>query len=128
MSQTFRRLTSKIRVGTIEIGGDAPIAVQSMTNVFTHDIDRCVEQIEAMTARNCELVRLAVPTVKDTAALPEIAFSAGRSVAGLYARSPRTRAKTCNPIRAKALAADGQSSSCDSANFLTAAKLWSRSR
>jgi (E)-4-hydroxy-3-methylbut-2-enyl-diphosphate synthase len=72
MPEIARRLTRKIRVGSIEIGGDAPIAVQSMTNVFTHDIDHCVAQIQALTERNCELVRLAVPTDRDTAALPEI--------------------------------------------------------
>jgi (E)-4-hydroxy-3-methylbut-2-enyl-diphosphate synthase len=72
MPQAARRPTRKIRVGVIEIGGDAPITVQSMTNVFTHEIDRCVAQIQSMADRGCELVRLAVPTAKDTGALPEI--------------------------------------------------------
>ena len=67
MPQTVRRPTRTIRVGSLKIGGNAPITVQSMTNVFTHEIDRCVEQIQSMAERGCELVRVAVPTPKDTA-------------------------------------------------------------
>ncbi len=72
MPQTVRRPTRTIRVGSLKIGGNAPITVQSMTNVFTHEIDRCVAQIQSLAERGCELVRVAVPTPKDTAALPEI--------------------------------------------------------
>ena len=68
----IRRMTRKVKVGNITIGGDEPIVVQSMANVPTHDIDRCVAQINAMVEQGCELVRLAVPGKKDTQALPEI--------------------------------------------------------
>ena len=67
-----RRPTRQVKVGELQIGSDSPIVVQSMTNVFTHDIDRCAAQINKMTENGCELVRLAVPRAEDTAALPEI--------------------------------------------------------
>ena len=67
-----RRPTRKVKVGDLYIGSGSPVSVQSMTNVFTHDIDRCVAQINEMVESGCELVRVAVPRVEDTAALPEI--------------------------------------------------------
>jgi len=67
-----RRMTREVRVGNLRIGGGYPIVVQSMTNVFTRDVDRCVGQIEQLAAKGCELVRVAVPQKEDTAALVEI--------------------------------------------------------
>jgi len=69
---TPRRVTKSVQVGDLTIGSTAPIIVQSMTNVHTRDIDLCVEQIYRMVNAGCELVRVAVPTPADTAALPEI--------------------------------------------------------
>ena len=54
------------------IGGGAPITIQSMTSTYTHDVDRTVAQIRAFAAAGCDLVRVAVPTARDTAALPAI--------------------------------------------------------
>ena len=54
------------------LGGQAAIRLQSMTNVHTYDIDRCVAQIEELAKHGCEMVRVAVPRASDTAALPEI--------------------------------------------------------
>ena len=71
--QTFtRRKTRPIPVGGLAIGGENPITVQSMTNCYTYNIDACLAQIQQMIERKCEIVRLAVPTARDTAALPEI--------------------------------------------------------
>ncbi len=67
-----RKSTSAVRVGNLVIGGDNPIYVQSMTNVPTRDSQRCLEQIERLIEADCELIRIAVPTREDTAALPEI--------------------------------------------------------
>ena len=67
-----RRPTREVKIGNVTIGGSAPIVAQSMTNVPTYDIDRCAEQINRMAQAGCELVRVAVPTKKDTAVLPEI--------------------------------------------------------
>ncbi|MBW3068713.1 flavodoxin-dependent (E)-4-hydroxy-3-methylbut-2-enyl-diphosphate synthase [Actinomyces sp. 594] len=68
-----RKPTRKIRVGDIEVGGDAPISVQSMTTTKTHDIGATLQQIAELTAAGCDIVRVACPTDKDAAALPVIA-------------------------------------------------------
>ncbi len=67
-----RRPTRQVLVGDVPIGGDAPIAIQSMTSTHTCEVDRTVAQIRAFAAAGCELVRVAVPTKRDTEALPEI--------------------------------------------------------
>ncbi len=54
------------------IGGSAPVSIQSMTNTFTRDVDATVAQIARLVEAGCDLVRVAVPTPADTAALPEI--------------------------------------------------------
>ncbi|MHC4947676.1 MAG: flavodoxin-dependent (E)-4-hydroxy-3-methylbut-2-enyl-diphosphate synthase, partial [Planctomycetota bacterium] len=60
------------RTGFVRIGGDAPVSVQTMTAGFTHDVDACVAEINRMAAAGADIVRVAVPQRKDTAALPEI--------------------------------------------------------
>lgn len=67
-----RKKTRQVRVGEMVIGGGAAVTVQSMTNVHTHEVDRCVAQINALVERGCELVRVAVPRAEDTAALGAI--------------------------------------------------------
>ena len=56
-----RKQTKQISIGGIRIGGGAPIAVQSMTNTFTHDVAATLAQILRLKAVGCELVRVAVP-------------------------------------------------------------------
>ncbi len=56
-----RKPTRRIQVGTVPVGGDAPIAVQSMTNTRTDDVAATVSQIAALTAAGCEIIRVAVP-------------------------------------------------------------------
>ncbi|MPV87106.1 flavodoxin-dependent (E)-4-hydroxy-3-methylbut-2-enyl-diphosphate synthase [Georgenia ruanii] len=68
-----RRKTRKIRVGSVEVGGDAPVSVQSMTTTKTHDINATLQQIAELTAAGCDIVRVACPTDKDAEALPIIA-------------------------------------------------------
>ena len=60
------------RVGIVRIGGDAPVAVQSMTAGYTYDIDNCVAEINKLAAAGADVVRVAVPERKDTDALKEI--------------------------------------------------------
>jgi (E)-4-hydroxy-3-methylbut-2-enyl-diphosphate synthase len=60
------------RTGIVRIGGDAPVAVQTMTAGYTHAIDECVTDINRLAAAGADLVRVAVPERKDTAALAEI--------------------------------------------------------
>ena len=68
-----RRVSRKIRVGKVEVGGDAPISVQSMTTTPTPDIDATLQQIAELTATGCDIVRVAVPSQDDADALPAIA-------------------------------------------------------
>ena len=68
-----RRPTRKIQVGSLSVGGDAPITVQSMTTTKTHDIGATLQQIAELTAAGCDIVRVACPTDKDAEALPIIA-------------------------------------------------------
>lgn len=59
-------------MGPIAIGGQAPIAIQSMTKTDTTDIDATVRQIRALATAGCEIVRVAVPTIQAAKALPDI--------------------------------------------------------
>ncbi len=56
-----RRKTRQIKVGTVAIGGDSPISVQSMTNTDTRDVPQTVAQIHRLEAAGCDIVRVAVP-------------------------------------------------------------------
>ena len=67
-----RRPSRKIRVGSVEVGGDAPIAVQSMTNTLTHDIEDTVGQIQRLEAVGADIVRVSVPDKDSSAALRAI--------------------------------------------------------
>ncbi|HHU10456.1 MAG TPA: flavodoxin-dependent (E)-4-hydroxy-3-methylbut-2-enyl-diphosphate synthase [Intrasporangiaceae bacterium] len=68
-----RRPTRKIKVGKVEVGGDAPISVQSMTTTPTTDINATLQQIAELTATGCDIVRVACPSRDDAEALPAIA-------------------------------------------------------
>jgi (E)-4-hydroxy-3-methylbut-2-enyl-diphosphate synthase len=59
-----RRPTKQIQVGDVKIGGDAPIAVQSMTNTETRDVDATVGQIQALADVGADLVRVSVPSLE----------------------------------------------------------------
>ena len=68
-----RRPTRQIKVGSVLVGGDAPISVQSMTTTLTADVDTTLQQIAELTASGCDIVRVACPSQDDAAALPAIA-------------------------------------------------------
>jgi (E)-4-hydroxy-3-methylbut-2-enyl-diphosphate synthase len=68
-----RRRSRRIQVGTVPVGGDAPVSVQSMTTTQTADVNATLQQIAELTATGCEIVRVAVPDTDDAAALPAIA-------------------------------------------------------
>src|SRR5436190_5077584 len=68
-----RRKSRQVKVGWVEVGGDAPVRVQSMTTTKTHDIDATLQQIAALVATGCEIVRVAVPHWEDAKALEAIA-------------------------------------------------------
>ena len=67
-----RRKTRQIRIGSVLIGGGAPISVQSMTKTDTRDVRATVAQIRRLEKAGCEIVRLAVPDAAAAAALGEI--------------------------------------------------------
>ena len=68
-----RRRSRKIKVGTVDVGGDAPVSVQSMCTTPTTDVDATLQQIAELTATGCDIVRVACPTQDDADALAEIA-------------------------------------------------------
>ncbi|MGW6273498.1 MULTISPECIES: flavodoxin-dependent (E)-4-hydroxy-3-methylbut-2-enyl-diphosphate synthase [Streptomyces] len=68
-----RRVSRKIQVGTVAVGGDAPVSVQSMTTTRTSDIGATLQQIAELTASGCQIVRVACPTQDDADALATIA-------------------------------------------------------
>ena len=68
-----RRKSRKIKVGTVEVGGDAPVSVQSMCTTPTTDVNATLQQIAELTATGCDIVRVACPTQDDADALAEIA-------------------------------------------------------
>ncbi len=67
-----RRKTRVVRIGKLSIGGDNPIAVQSMTTTKTEDVDATVQQIFRLKDAGCEIVRVAVPTRRHIEPLREI--------------------------------------------------------
>ncbi|WP_329091533.1 MULTISPECIES: flavodoxin-dependent (E)-4-hydroxy-3-methylbut-2-enyl-diphosphate synthase [unclassified Streptosporangium] len=68
-----RRISRQIMVGSVPVGGDAPVSVQSMTTTVTADVNATLQQIAELTASGCQIVRVAVPSQDDADALPIIA-------------------------------------------------------
>ncbi|MEV0456017.1 flavodoxin-dependent (E)-4-hydroxy-3-methylbut-2-enyl-diphosphate synthase [Catellatospora methionotrophica] len=68
-----RRQSRQIMVGSVPVGGGAPISVQSMTTTLTSDVNATLQQIAELTASGCQIVRVAVPSQDDVEALPAIA-------------------------------------------------------
>jgi (E)-4-hydroxy-3-methylbut-2-enyl-diphosphate synthase len=68
-----RRKSRQIMVGSIPVGGGAPVSVQSMTTTLTADVNATLQQIAELTASGCQIVRVAVPSQDDVEALPAIA-------------------------------------------------------
>lgn len=67
-----RHKTKEVKIGNRIIGGNHPIAIQSMTNTKTEDVDATVAQIQQLTKAGCEIIRCAVPTMEAAKALGEI--------------------------------------------------------
>lgn len=68
----YRDNTKVVHIGDRVIGGGNPILIQSMTNVPTEDVDRCVEQILKLEAAGCEIIRCTVPNIEAAKALAKI--------------------------------------------------------
>lgn len=67
-----KKNTRIISIGKIKIGGGKPVAVQSMTKTFTHDIKATVDQIRELQDAGCDIVRCAIPEEKDALAIKQI--------------------------------------------------------
>ena len=67
-----RRVSRQIMVGNVPVGGDAPIAVQSMTNTETTDISSTAQQIRALQKAGADIVRVSVPSLDAADAFGEI--------------------------------------------------------
>ncbi len=67
-----RKKTKKIKVGNVEIGGDSPIAVQSMTNTLTTDVSKTIKQINDLTEAGADIVRVSCPDKESSLALKDI--------------------------------------------------------
>lgn len=68
----MRRLTRQVMVGSVGIGSDAPVSIQSMTTTDTRDVEATVSQIQALASAGCEIIRLAVPDMEAADKLSEI--------------------------------------------------------
>ena len=67
-----REDTKVIQIGTVKIGGGNPVAIQSMTNTKTEDVEATVQQILVLEAAGCQIIRCAVPTMEAAEAIREI--------------------------------------------------------
>jgi len=98
-----RRKTKTVSIGPVKIGTRHPIAVQTMTKVFTTDVAACLRQIRKLEKAGCDLVRIAVPTKADTQAFAKIVekspmpvvadvhFSAARATEAIEAGAAKIR-------------------------------------
>lgn len=68
----MRRSSRVVSIGDVMIGGDHPIAIQSMTNTKTEDVEATVAQIHAIEEAGCRIIRVAVPTMEAAQAIREI--------------------------------------------------------
>jgi (E)-4-hydroxy-3-methylbut-2-enyl-diphosphate synthase len=68
----YRRKSRQIHVGSVAVGGDAPISVQTMTNTLTHDAKATIAQIQACADAGADIVRVSCPDEASTAAMKEI--------------------------------------------------------
>ena len=71
-SEIKRRPSKKIKVGSVEVGGDAPISVQSMTNTNTEDIKATINQINQLEVAGADIVRVSTPSEKSVEAFKKI--------------------------------------------------------
>ena len=65
-----RRKTREVKIGSIAVGGENPIAIQSMTNTDTHDMEATLRQIQGLCAAGCDIVRITVPDIEAANTIP----------------------------------------------------------
>lgn len=67
-----RRKSKEVRIGNLTIGGNSPIAVQSMLNIPAHDIEGSVRQAKALEKAGCQIIRAAIPDVDAVKLIPAL--------------------------------------------------------
>ena len=72
----YRRVSRQIHVGSVPVGGDAPISVQSMTNTVTSDVQATISQIKELEEAGADIVRVSCPDEESTKALKDIVKAA----------------------------------------------------
>jgi (E)-4-hydroxy-3-methylbut-2-enyl-diphosphate synthase len=72
MNGILRRKTKTIKIGSVFIGGENPVSIQSMTNTRTTDVNATVKQINMLAEKGCEIIRVAVPDIGSAEAIREI--------------------------------------------------------
>lgn len=72
MSEIIRRKTREVKIGNVKIGGNNPIAIQSMCNTKTSDVASTVAQIKELENEGCEIIRVAVPDIAAAEAIYDI--------------------------------------------------------
>lgn len=70
-----RRITRKVKVGNVYVGGDSPVSIQSMTNTDTRDIEATLNQINELHKAGCDIIRCAVPDMEAAEALKGICMN-----------------------------------------------------
>ena len=69
---SYRRKTREIRVGSVKIGGDNPISVQSMTNTDTHDVEATFGQVKRLESLGCDIIRITAPDIESVETFREL--------------------------------------------------------
>ena len=67
-----RKLTREVKIGSLKMGGTNPIIIQSMCNTKTEDVKSTINQILSLEKAGCDIIRVAVPTMKAAEALKDI--------------------------------------------------------
>ncbi len=67
-----RRKARPVKVGSVTIGGDTPVSIQSMTSTFTHDVEATLDQVRRLEAAGCEIIRVTVPDQRALSCLERI--------------------------------------------------------
>ena len=70
--EDYRNKTKKVQIGNVCIGGGERIAIQSMTNTKTEDVEACVAQILKLEKAGCDIIRVAVPTMEAAESIRKI--------------------------------------------------------
>ncbi|MCL2121543.1 MAG: flavodoxin-dependent (E)-4-hydroxy-3-methylbut-2-enyl-diphosphate synthase [Clostridiales bacterium] len=71
-SDYSRRASRQLMLGSVPVGGNSPVSIQSMTNTITADASATVAQIQALAAKGCQIIRVAAAEITDVQALPQI--------------------------------------------------------